>query len=113
VKAADEKTSSHETKRIIKETVDPKALKLGVSKIKNLANEAVFIECRTEMDRDILEKELIKISAFNGGSTQEEAPYPTPQVCTDRDRRRRNQTHYPNPPKRLRPPEEIHQEIVR
>ena len=34
VKATDEKSSSHETKRIIKETVDPKALKLGVSKIK-------------------------------------------------------------------------------
>jgi hypothetical protein len=37
VKAADPKTSSHETKRIIKEAVDPKALQLGVSKIKNLS----------------------------------------------------------------------------
>jgi len=63
VKAVDEKTSSHETKRIIKETVDPKTLQLGVCKIKNLANEVVFVECRTETDRDILEKELTKMSA--------------------------------------------------
>jgi len=34
VKAVDEKPSSHETKRLIKENVDSKALKLGVSKIK-------------------------------------------------------------------------------
>jgi len=56
VKATDEKSSCHETKRIIKETVYPKALKLGVSKIKNLANEAVLVECRTETERDIPEK---------------------------------------------------------
>jgi hypothetical protein len=49
------------TKRIIKETVDPKALKLGVSKLKNLANNAVFVECNNTADRDILEKELGKI----------------------------------------------------
>jgi hypothetical protein len=74
VKAADEKTSSHETKRIIKETVDPKALKLGVSKIKNLANEAVFVECGTETDRDILEKELNKISAISVGRPKKKLP---------------------------------------
>ena len=61
--AADEKTSSHEIKRIIKQTVDPKTLQLGVCKIKNLANELVFVECRSETDRDILEKELTKMSA--------------------------------------------------
>ena len=52
VKAADSKTSSHETKRLIKETADPKALQLGVSKIKNLSNKALFAECKTETDRD-------------------------------------------------------------
>jgi hypothetical protein len=74
VKAADEKPSSHETKRIIKETVDPKALKLGVSKIKNVANKAVFVECRTEADRDILEKELVKISALTVGRPKKKLP---------------------------------------
>lgn len=74
VKAADEKTSSHETKRIIKETVDPKALKLGVSKIKNIANDAVFVECRTEKGSDILEKELNKISAISVGRPKKKLP---------------------------------------
>ena len=63
VKAADPNTSGQETKRLIKEAVDPKALKLGVSKLKNLANNTVFIECNNTTDRDILEKELGKIKA--------------------------------------------------
>ena len=50
VKAADPKTPSHETKRIIKEAVDPKALQLGVSKIKNLSNDGLFVECKIESD---------------------------------------------------------------
>ena len=74
VKAADEKTSSHETKRIIKEAVDPKALQLGVCKIKHLANEAVFVECRSETDRDILEKELTKMSAITVGRPKKKLP---------------------------------------
>jgi len=74
VKAADVKTSSHETKRIIKETVDPKTLQLGVCKIKNLANEAVFVKCRTETDRDILEKELTKMSAITVGRPKKKLP---------------------------------------
>ena len=61
VKGTNPNTSSQVTKRIIKETVDPKALKLGVSKLKNLANNAVFVECNNTADRDILEKELGKI----------------------------------------------------
>jgi len=43
--------------------VDPKALKLGVSKLKNLANNAVLVECNNITDRDILEKELGKLQA--------------------------------------------------
>ena len=74
MKAADEKTLSHETKRIIKETVDLKALNLGVGKIKNLTNDAVFVECRTETDRDILEKELNKISAISVGRPKKKLP---------------------------------------
>ena len=46
LKAADSNTSSQETKRLIKEAVDPKALKLGVSKLKNLVNNAVLVECK-------------------------------------------------------------------
>jgi hypothetical protein len=74
VKAADEKTSSHETKRIIKEKVDPKALQLGVSKIRNLANEAVFVDCRNETDRDTLEKELTKLSTITVGRPKKKLP---------------------------------------
>jgi hypothetical protein len=61
VKATDPNTSSQVTKTLIKEAVDPKALKLGVSKLKNLANNAVFVECNNTTDRDILEKELAKL----------------------------------------------------
>jgi hypothetical protein len=39
--------------------VDPKASKLGVSKIKNLANNALLVECKSKADRDTLEKELL------------------------------------------------------
>jgi hypothetical protein len=63
VKATDTNTSSQVTKTLIKEAVDPKALKLGVSKLKNLANNAVFVECNNTTDRDILEKVLGKLRA--------------------------------------------------
>ena len=43
--------------------MDPKALKLGVSKLKNLANNAVFVECNNITDRDILQTELGKLRA--------------------------------------------------
>lgn len=45
--------------------MDPKALQLGVSKIKNLSNDALFVGCKTETDRDTLEKELSKLSTLN------------------------------------------------
>jgi len=35
--------------------LEPKALKLGVSKNKNIANEAIFLEWKTETERHILE----------------------------------------------------------
>jgi len=47
----------------MKEAVDPKALKLGVSKFKNLANNALLVECKSKTDHDILEVELGKLSA--------------------------------------------------
>jgi len=43
--------------------VDPKALKLGVTKLKNLANNALFVKCKSKTDRDILEMELGKLNA--------------------------------------------------
>jgi hypothetical protein len=112
VKAVDEKSSSHETKRIIKEIVDLKALKLSVSKTKNLANEAVFVECRTETDRDILEKELIKRSALTVGRLKKKLPTLLLKIDTDRDIRCRNQKQYPTtkqptPTKRLRLPKKF------
>ena len=54
--------------------MEPKALKLGVSKIKNLANEAVLVECRTETDRDLLEKELNQLSAISVGRPKKQLP---------------------------------------
>lgn len=62
IKAADPNTSSHEAKRLIREAVDPKALKLGVTKLKNLANNTVLVECKSKSDREILERELSKQS---------------------------------------------------
>jgi len=62
VTVADPNTSSYEAKRLIKEAVDPKALKLGLIKLKNLANNAVLVECKSKTDCDILEKELGKLS---------------------------------------------------
>ena len=61
VKVADPNTSSHKAKRLIKEAVDPKALKLWVSKLKNLANNRVLVECKSKTGQDILEKELSKL----------------------------------------------------
>jgi len=60
VKAVDPNTSSNKAKQIIK-VVDPKALKLGVNKLKSLANNAVLVECKSKADREILENELNKI----------------------------------------------------
>ena len=74
VKAADLKTSSQETKRLIKEAVDPKALQLRVSKIKNLSNGALFVEFKSETYRDILEKELSKLSTLNVGRPKKKLP---------------------------------------
>jgi len=74
VKAADRNTLSHEAKRLIKEAVDPKELKLGVSKLQNLANNALFVECTSKTDRDILEMELGKLSAVTVGRTNRKLP---------------------------------------
>ena len=62
VKAADPNTSSREAKKLVKEAVDPKAFKLGVCKLKNLANNTLFAECKSKTDCDILENELSKLS---------------------------------------------------
>jgi hypothetical protein len=62
VRAADPNTTSHEAKRLIKEAIDPKALKLGVNRVKHLANNAVLVECKSKDDSETLEKELTKLS---------------------------------------------------
>jgi len=62
VKAVDPNTSSHEANGLIKETADPKALQLGVRKLKDLANNSLLVECKSKTDRYILEKELGKYS---------------------------------------------------
>jgi hypothetical protein len=60
VKAVDPNTSSHEGNGLIKEAADPKALQLGLSKLKDLANNSLLLECKSKTDSDILEKELGK-----------------------------------------------------
>jgi hypothetical protein len=74
VKATDPNTSPHQTKRLIKEAVHPKALQLGVNKLKNLANEAVFVECKTKTDRDTLETELGKLRTVTVGRPKRKLP---------------------------------------
>jgi len=54
--------------------VYPKALQLGVRKIKNLSNDVLFVECRAEFDRDTLEKELSKLSTINVGIPRKKLP---------------------------------------
>jgi hypothetical protein len=61
VKAADPNTYSHDAKRLIKEAVGPKALKMGVNKLENLANNAVLVECKSKTDSDIPAMELSKL----------------------------------------------------
>jgi hypothetical protein len=58
VKPADPNTSSREAKRLVNKAVDPKALQLGANELKNLANNALLVECKSKTDRNILEKEL-------------------------------------------------------
>jgi hypothetical protein len=61
-------------KRLIKEALDHKALQLWVNKLENLANQAVFIECKTKTDRDTLETELGKLSTVTVGRPKRKLP---------------------------------------
>jgi hypothetical protein len=79
VKAADSNISSHEANILIKEAVDPKALKLEVCKPINLANNAVLLECKSKPDREILEKEFSKLGSHRR-TPEKEAPNPTTNV---------------------------------
>jgi hypothetical protein len=74
IKAAAPNTSSYETKRLIEETVDSKALQLGVTKFKNLAIDALFVECKSKTDRNTLEKELSRLSTVTVGRPKRKLP---------------------------------------
>jgi hypothetical protein len=71
-KAADPNTS-YEAKRLIKESVDPKALKLGVSKPKPSKN-VVMVGCKSKTDYGILEKELSKLRTFTAERPKRKLP---------------------------------------
>ncbi|XP_069688287.1 uncharacterized protein [Periplaneta americana] len=58
VKPTDPTMNPDNMKQLIRETVDPKALKVGVNKMKKLSNNTLFVECNNSTDRDTLEKEL-------------------------------------------------------
>jgi hypothetical protein len=74
VKAADENTSSHETKRIINETVDPKALKLGVSKIKKPSKQGRLRRMQDRIGQGHTRKRTKKISAISVGRPKKKLP---------------------------------------
>ena len=52
-------------KQLIRESVDPKALKVGVNKMKKLSNNTLLVECNNSTDRDTLEKELSKLNSLS------------------------------------------------
>ncbi|XP_069701528.1 uncharacterized protein [Periplaneta americana] len=52
-------------KQLIRETVDHKALKVEVNKMKKLSNNTLFVECNNSTDCDTLEKKLTKINALS------------------------------------------------
>ncbi|PSN32677.1 hypothetical protein C0J52_21741 [Blattella germanica] len=64
VKSTDSQTSTNEIKKLIMESMDPKALKVGVNKMKSLANNSLLVECKYKTDCDTLEEELNKIKTL-------------------------------------------------
>ena len=50
------------TRKLLKEKIDPKTLQVGVNKMKELANNALLVECESKTDRDVLQNELSKIN---------------------------------------------------
>lgn len=74
IKPTDQNTTSQEIKKLIKEAVDPKTLQLGVNRIKNLSNNALFIECRNKVDCDIMERELKKMQSLTVESPKRRLP---------------------------------------
>ena len=52
-------------KKVLKETIDPKSLQVGVSKIKELSNKTLLVECENTNDRDLLENELQKLDIIS------------------------------------------------
>jgi len=58
----------------------PKSIKTGVSKLKNLWNNAVLVECKSNCDREILEKELSKLYSHRT-TPKNEAPDPITYAC--------------------------------
>nr|AKU04649.1 gag-like protein [Blattella germanica] len=61
-------------KQIIRETIDPKSLKVGVSKMKKLSNNSLFVECNSNTDREILEKELSKLETLSTERPKKKLP---------------------------------------
>ena len=64
VKTEDQHSTSHELKTLIKESLDPKALQLGVNNIRNLTGSAVFVECHNRTDCETMERELKKVKGL-------------------------------------------------
>jgi hypothetical protein len=56
VRAADPNTTSHEAKRLIKEAVDPKALKLGVNRAKTWQTTPCWWSAKASMTAKFLKK---------------------------------------------------------
>ena len=61
IKPAEANTPPEQVKKLLRETVDPRALKIGINKMKNISNNALLVECSNSGDRDELQKELNKL----------------------------------------------------
>ena len=61
-------------KSLIRETVDPKALKLGVSKMKNLASNCLLVECQNKKDSETLANELKKVNEVSVEQPKKKLP---------------------------------------
>ncbi|PSN35596.1 hypothetical protein C0J52_20450, partial [Blattella germanica] len=74
IKPVNSNLSSNNITSLIRESVDPRALQVGISKMKNLANNAILVECQNKNDCEILEKEIKKITVIQTEKPKKKLP---------------------------------------
>jgi hypothetical protein len=58
VRPDDKNIASTETEKLLKKTINPQQLKIGVKRVKNIRDGGVLIECRTEEECEKLSQEI-------------------------------------------------------